>query len=289
VDIDATPDPRVGIVIATRDRRDVVSSTLPRQLALPERPRVIVVDDASADGTAGALGAFPGVEVLRLDRSLGGAARNAGAAAMRASYVAFSDDDAWWRPGALRRAADLLDAHPRLAVVQARILVGAEEREDPTCAAMGRSPLARRNGQPGHAILSFVACAVVIRRQAFLAAGGFSPHLGVGGEEELLGWDLSAQGWQLSYVPDVVGHHHPPQRADRRGRRETIVRNALWSAWLRRTVRDAARSTARLVARAPLDSATARGLGRAVAGLPWVLRERCVSPPHVEAMRRLLE
>ncbi|MDO0931403.1 hypothetical protein QQY66_06815 [Streptomyces sp. DG2A-72] len=29
-------------------------------------------------------------------------------------YVAFSDDDSWWTPGALRQAADLLDVHPRL-------------------------------------------------------------------------------------------------------------------------------------------------------------------------------
>jgi N-acetylglucosaminyl-diphospho-decaprenol L-rhamnosyltransferase len=283
--------PAVTVVVASRDRRAELLASVPRHLALPERPPVIVVDDASTDGTADALAAaHPQVELIRLAASAGGAARNAGVRAAATPYVAFSDDDAWWRPGALARSVALLDAHPRVAVVQARILVGPDEREDPTCLEMAASPLPRAGGQPGHPILSFVACAAVVRRGAFLAAGGFSERLAVGGEEELLGWDLAAAGWQLSYVPEIVAHHHPPPAADGRpARRETTLRNALWTAWLRRPGRAAARATAAAVARAPGDRATARALVRAVAEGAWVLRERRVSPPHVEAMRRRLE
>ena len=284
-------DARLSVVIATRNRRARLLDTLPHHLTLPEQPRVVVVDDASTDGTAGALvAAHPRVEVVRLRSSLGGAARNEGVRVTTTPYVAFSDDDAWWRPGALRMAADLLDAHPRLAVVQAHVLVGHDERDDVTCTQMRASPLRPIGDQPGCPILSFVACAVVIRRTAFDECHGFSPRLAIGGEEELLSWDLAAAGWQLSYVPEIIAHHHPPPAPGGRPlRRETTIRNALWTAWLRRPAGAATRATIRTLARAPRDRTTARAVRRAVAEGAWLVRERRVSPPSVEQMLRQLE
>ena len=283
------PDPRVAVVVATRNRRELLLQTLPRHVALPERPRTVVVDDASTDGTADAIQRIPGVESISLERSIGGAARNVGMRAVEAPYVGLCDDDAWWRAGALRTAADLLDRHPRLAAINAHILVGPDERVDPTCLEMARDVLPAVDGQPGHPLLTFIACAVVVRRAAVLALGGFSERLGVGGEEELLGWDLAGAGWLMSYVPEVVAHHHPPPNDGRPERRERRLRNALWSIWLRRPPRTAATRTLHALRRAPRDRWTARAVARAVSGLPWVLRERRVSPAHVEAMRRLLE
>jgi GT2 family glycosyltransferase len=154
---------------------------------------------------------------------------------------------------------------------------------------MARDALPAVDGQPGHPLLTFIACAVVVRRAAVLALGGFSERLGVGGEEQLLGWDLAGAGWLMSYVPEVVAHHHPPPNDGRPERRERRLRNALWSIWLRRPPRTAATQTLELLRRSPRDRFSARAVARALAGLPWVLRERRVSPPHVEAMRRCLE
>jgi GT2 family glycosyltransferase len=282
---------RVTIVVASRNRKAQLLASLPRHAALPEHPPIVVVDDASSDGTAAVLGAaHPEVELVKLERRRGAAARNAGAAAARTPYVAFTDDDAWWRPGALARACALLDEHPDLALVQPRILVGPSEREDALCQEMAASPLPAGRGQPGHPLLSFIACAVVVRREAFTACGGFHERFGVGGEEELLGWDLAAAGWWMSYVPDVVAHHDPPRTARPRSeRRARLVRNTLWTTWLRRPARAAAWRTGRDLLRFPRDRVTARGVAEAVAATPWVLRERRVSPPHVEALRRLLD
>jgi N-acetylglucosaminyl-diphospho-decaprenol L-rhamnosyltransferase len=283
-------DWRVTVVIASRNRRDVLVRNLPRTLELPEHPRVILVDDASTDGTPEAVrAAHPEVEVIELERHMGSAARNMGLRAAQTPYVAFCDDDSWWEPGALTAAADLLDEHPRLAVVNGHVLVGPDEHDDPICVEMAESPLPAAEGQPGHPLLSFVACAVVVRRDAILAAGGFQERFLIGGEEELLGWDLAGAGWQLSYVPQLLAHHHPPPHTGRPDRREVGIRNTLWTTWLRRPLRTAATRTARDLRRFPRDRTTARAVMRAVAGLPWILRERRVSPPHIEHMRRLLE
>ena len=90
-----------------------------------------------------------------LARNVGAAVRNAGVRRARTPYVAFSDDDSWWQPGALRRAAAALDADPRLGLVAARTLVGPGE-PDPVNEAMAASPL-REGG--GAAVLGFLACA----------------------------------------------------------------------------------------------------------------------------------
>ena len=93
----------------------------------------------------------------------------------------------------------------------------------------------------------------------------------------------------MSYVPEVVAHHDPPPNDGRPERREQSLRNALWAIWLRRPARTAAARTLHALGHAPRDRYSFRAVARALAGVPWVLRERRVSPPRVEAMRRMLE
>src|SRR5919204_1901414 len=121
-----------AVVVATRNRAGELLGALTRLRALPERPPVVVVDNGSTDGTAARVRAHhPWVELVELPRNLGAAARTVGARRTRAPYVAFSDDDSWWAPGALAAAAALLARHPRPALVAARGLVGPEPRAGP--------------------------------------------------------------------------------------------------------------------------------------------------------------
>jgi hypothetical protein len=80
-----------------------------------------------------------------------------GRAGGRHPYVAFCDDDLRWRPGSLGRAADLLDAHPRLASVPARILVAPDLVEDPITPELRDSPVPAPPWLPGPALLSVLA------------------------------------------------------------------------------------------------------------------------------------
>jgi GT2 family glycosyltransferase len=279
----------VAVVIATRNRGTELLRTLTRLRALQEQPPIVVVDNGSTDGTSALVRVHhPGVQVVGLRRNHGGAARTVGARLVDSPYVAFSDDDSWWAPGALSRAAELLDRHPRLAVLAARVLVGPDRRLDPVCDEMARSPLPPATDLPGPAVLGFIACGAVVRRAAFLEVGGFDGRLGVGGEEELLAMDLAARGWGLAYVDEVVPHHHPSLSRDPSGRRRVQVRNALWSAWLRRPLGGAARQTAQLAVLALHQRGARSGILLALLGLPWVLRERRPVPPELEAELRTL-
>jgi GT2 family glycosyltransferase len=249
---------------------------------------VVVVDNASEDGTPAAVERrHPRVRVLRMPGNLGASARNAGVRALRTPLVAVNDDDSWWAPGALERAAALFEGRRTLGAVQARILVGDEGRLDPVCAEMRHSPLPALRGLPGPALLGFVACGVVFRRAAFLEAGGFHPRLDLGGEETLLAFDLASHGWELAYVNSVVAYHHPDGGDDRARRSALLLRNELWTAWLRRRLPGAMRTTARLAMRAAREGQLG-ALAEAARGAPWVLAQRRPLPESLERAARLV-
>ncbi|AEW97512.1 MULTISPECIES: glycosyltransferase family 2 protein [Streptomycetaceae] len=281
--------PPVGIVVITRDRRERLLRTLARLTTLPQRPPVVVVDNASTDGTAAAVrDAFPAVRLLTPGRNLGACGRNLGTAALDTPYVAFADDDSWWEPQALTRIAALFTAHPRLALIAAAVRVGPDGHRDPVEEALAAAPLGTEPDLPGPSALGFLACASAVRRRAFEAVGGFHPLLHFGGEEELLALDLAADGWGLAYCPEVVAHHDPgPQ--PRTGRAARLRRNALLTAWLRRPLRHAIRATATLTRQAVTDPAARRALPAAVVRIPAALRHRKPLPPGVEARARSLE
>jgi len=275
------------VVIATRDRRQALLETLERLEQLPEHPPIVVVDNGSSDGTPDTVRRrHPAVRVIEPGANLGGGARTVGARHARTSYLAFCDDDSWWASGSLRRAAELLDENPQVALVAGRIIVEPGGGVDPTCRLMERSPLPRRAGLPGPQILGFVACGAVVRRSAFLASGGFEPRFQVGGEESLLSIDLAAAGWRLVYAEDVVAHHQPaPGGRGPRARRD--VRNALWTAWLRRPLGRALARSARLLAGGGREGPAA--LAAALRQLPWIVRERRVVPPELERALQAIE
>ncbi len=265
---------RPTVVIATRNRRNVLLHTLRQLQSLPERPRIIVVDNASSDGTPRAVRAgFPDVDVLRMSFNAGAAARNAGVMHAGASWVAFCDDDCWWAPGSLSTAAQLLRRYPDVAVLNARVIVGDACRLDPACAAMSH---ATDDGEgPGKPILYFMAGASVIRTDAFFHCGGYEPRFHIGAEETLLAIDLNRDGWRLRYIEDMVVHHYPAAAARRSEERALyVMRNRVWTAWLRYTLAGAARATAQLAMRALSDPLARHALRDAAGGLSWILRER---------------
>lgn len=260
------PGSSVAVVIATRNRAGTLARTLGRLIALPDEPHVIVVDNASSDETERvASSCGPRVELIRLSENTGAWARTVGTLAAQTPYVAFCDDDCWWEAGSLIRAAEILDARNDVAVLNARVLVGAEERLDPTClmmAAAGR-------------VHAFMAGAAIVRRSAFLEVGGYHRRFHLGAEESLASVDLIAKGWTLLYCDELVLHHYPSGLArDSAERRRLTLRNRLWTAWLRHSSAGAFRATVSLARRARYDRDARGALAGALFGIPWIVCER---------------
>ncbi len=287
VTTDTTP-PRVTQVLLTYNSARWLERTLGHLLAtgLP----VVAVDNASTDATPDLLRrhqAAGDLRLIELPRNIGAAARNRGVEAADTSYVAFCDDDTWYEPDGIELAADLLDTHPRLALVTGRILVDDEQRLDPISVEMAASPLAEEHGIPGGVLVSYMGGASICRRSAFLAVGGYDPRFFLGGEEETVGWHLLRGGWQQRYVDEVVVHHHP-SLANFSGLGHFGIRNTIVTAWLHRPAGSALSWTAHVVRHARIDATLVKGLALTAAAIPWIVRDRSVWAPEHEALVRQL-
>ncbi|MEP7065319.1 MAG: glycosyltransferase [Gemmatimonadota bacterium] len=119
---------RISVVIPCYNSARFLAEAL-RSVREQARPvdEVIVVDDASTDGSA-ELARDAGVTCISLDRNGGpGAARNTGIAQTTGDLVAFLDADDYWMPTHIADVAGLLESHPESVVAFSRIRRFGEE------------------------------------------------------------------------------------------------------------------------------------------------------------------
>lgn len=95
----------VSAIITTHNRCDLLKRAIESAVNQSYSSKeVIVVDDASTDGTPTVVAAFPTVKYIRINPSEskgGNHARNVGLASAIGDYVAFLDDDDYWQPDKL--------------------------------------------------------------------------------------------------------------------------------------------------------------------------------------------
>lgn len=291
--------PRITVVVLTHNRVRVVLETVARLLALPDAPCLIVADIGSTDATVKLIGSlFPSIRIVQCLGDLGASVRSRAAALAHTDYVAFTDDDTWWEPGALTEAVRVFDSAPRVAVLSARVVVGDEGETDARCTRLSASPL-DRSGLPGPALTSYLAGACVFRRAALLAVNGDEPLRFASGDEERVALDLLAQGHAIVYGEGVVARRYPgddsenSSRANHRSdgpdaslRRRIAARHAAWVAWQRLPLASAVGATLRAFGVLAREHALWRDGWPLIAGIGAALKRRRPAPPNVLAMRR---
>lgn len=100
--------PTVSVIIVSYETRDLLRRSL---ASLGDAHEVIVVDNASTDGSADMVAAeFPHAQLLRMPRNVGfGAANNRGMEAAHGDLVLLLNSDAQAEPGAIWRLAAVFD------------------------------------------------------------------------------------------------------------------------------------------------------------------------------------
>lgn len=201
-------DAPVTFVIPNRDGGEALAALVTSLRAWGE---VIVVDDGSSDGSA-QLAGRAGATVFANPGPPGPAgARNAGLAAAETEFVAFVDADCRCEEEWAAPLVALLVEDPRLAIVAPRVrssagpgIVAAYER--------GLSPLDMGADPclcgPGRRVPYVPSAALVARRDALLALGGFDAELRFGEDVDLC-LRLHEAGWAVRYAPAVAVDHRP--------------------------------------------------------------------------------
>jgi glycosyltransferase involved in cell wall biosynthesis len=131
--VTATTDPRpcLSVVVPCFDEAATVAALLERVLASPWTAEVVVVDDASTDGTGAVLAgvADDRVRVIRHDRNQGkGAALRTGFAAATAEFVIVQDADLEYDPAEYGVMLEPLVAGRADVVYGSRFLSGRPHR-----------------------------------------------------------------------------------------------------------------------------------------------------------------
>lgn len=281
---------QMSVVIITRNRVKELANTLDHLFQMPVTVPVIVVDNNSTDGTLQMIRAqFPQVQLLPLKTNQGALARNVGAAAANTPYIAFCDDDSWWEGDSLVRAIKYFQKYPKVGVITGRILVKKQRKLDPTSAIQSISPLTPRIPMPGPVILSFLGCALIVRKKAYMQAGGYSKLLYFSGEEELLAYDIAASGWGMTYCDDIVGCHFPSKTRDLPRRYRLGSRNKVLRAWLRRPLSQAIKKTLQPEIHSGGELYCLIGWLQGIMQIPRMLKQRQVVPDWLEAQILELE
>jgi len=225
--------PAVSVVVVSWNTRGLLRACLAS--LEPEvrtgRAEVCVVDNASTDGSAAMVRqAFSWADLVASEENLGfGAAVNRGAARTTAPWLAVANADAELLPGALDALLAAGAGDPGAGALAPRLLGpdGAVQHSVfafPTLPFTllfnaGAGALSRRWAD-AHALVGgwdperprrvpwAIAAFLLVRREAFDAAGRFDDAQWMYAEDLDLGWRLARAGWATRYVPGAHVRHH---------------------------------------------------------------------------------
>jgi GT2 family glycosyltransferase len=193
-----TRDLVISFTLSTHNRREVLLHTL-RQIdqcgLTRDEYEVIIVDNASSDGTAEAVPReFPDVRLLPQHRNLGSCAKNFALPHARGQYIVFLDDDSFPAPGSIRRMIRHFEADDRLGAAVFTVVLPDGSLE---CSAYPDV---------------FIGCGTGLRRSAIEQVGGLPDDFFMQAEEYDLSLRLLDAGWDVRRFEDLhVTHLKTPR------------------------------------------------------------------------------
>jgi GT2 family glycosyltransferase len=211
--------PEVSVVVPTYQGLHHLERFLPslQEQTLPHE--LVVVDNASTDGTREFLSeGWPHVRVISFPENRGfGKAANAGVEAASAGIVVLLNNDIVCTPTFLERLVEALDpAHGVVMAAPVLVRLGDEGRIDTAGIVVDRTLHGFNHlyGEPVDVLengvfdpLAPCGGAAAFDRSSFLSVGGFDPAFFAYLEDVDLAIRCSARGWKCRLVPTAVAIH----------------------------------------------------------------------------------
>jgi N-acetylglucosaminyl-diphospho-decaprenol L-rhamnosyltransferase len=219
-------DVELSFCIVNTEQRELLVRCLDAVAAergrVPFATEVLVLDNASRDGSAGAARRHPTVdEVIALDRRRGkGENDTALLQRARGRYALLLNEDSELRPGAVATLREALEERADAAAAGARLLrpdgsvqPSAWRFPSPATALVGALFLHRRltvqsRGERTHPVDWAQSAALLVRTAAAREIGWFDPAFFVYSDEVDFCKRLQEAGWRTLYVPAAQAVHH---------------------------------------------------------------------------------
>jgi GT2 family glycosyltransferase len=204
--------------------------------------RVVVVDNASTDGSVELLERCADVHLVRATQNLGFASgANLGAQRARSRLVLFLNPDARVLPETIAVAADFLDAHPEFGIV-GPLLVDGTGAWQPSAGRFNvlshlvlDTRVARRPPRRSRPVDWIHGAFLLISRDLFRRLGGFDERFFMYGEDMDLCARARAAGYRTAIVPEARAVHYGNRSGDQRfgrGRDSEVVKGEMrFYAW----------------------------------------------------------
>lgn len=219
--------PELSVVIVTYNSAETIEACLESIAIGGAEAEIVVVDNASADGTAALVAKrFPDVHLIANRSNLGfGRGVNLGWRETNAPFALLLNPDTVVRPGATRALLEFARAHPRAALVGPRIL-NADGSLQHSCfrfpslrmvvtGFFGLVPLDDpRNGryrveeyERPHPVEHLLGACLLVRRAAADEVGLMDESFYMYFEETDLCYRTRAAGWENWYTPSTTVVH----------------------------------------------------------------------------------
>ncbi len=185
----------LSIVVLSFNRRDALARTLGELCSTADAgAQVIVVDNASSDGSAGMVGErFGWAELVELDQNVAIEGFNRGAARADREFVLILDDDSWPEAGAIERAMAMMRVDGRLGgMMLHRRHPKTMEFEWPFDHV--DSP---QRGWPD------MGCGNLVRLEAWRQVGGYESAFFLYRNDTDLALKLLGAGWDVAFDPRI--------------------------------------------------------------------------------------
>ncbi|MBV8542974.1 MAG: glycosyltransferase [Pseudonocardiales bacterium] len=194
------------MVVVTWQGRGLVGRCLDALAAQTRPHRVLVVDNASTDGTAAEIAAHPGLaQVLRMTRNIGYAGALAAALPQVSTpFMAWLNDDAQPEPGWLAVLEQALD-DDGAAAAAASVLHAPDGTVTSTGVALTRLGYGR--DATGALPFGFCGGAALLRTDALRTVGGVARSLFCYYEDTDTSWRLRLAGHRVLAVPGARVRH----------------------------------------------------------------------------------
>jgi glycosyltransferase involved in cell wall biosynthesis len=229
----------LSVIITTRNRRKLLTRAIESVIDAGKDIEIIVVDDASDDGTMEDWQGHPGICYIRLEKNLGtAAARNAGIRKSASPVIAFLDDDDYRLPGTLLRQLEIFNKNPQCGVVYGKVVYSNQQGE-----LTGHSNIDSPSPE-GDILVTMLSrnfitlSAAMVRKECFERVGYFDESTAMLGIEDWDMWLRIAEHYPFCVMNEAVAAYRRPEKDSGQwysdiGRQFTRAAKAYHNKWLK--------------------------------------------------------